>query len=84
MEKIISFKGACDLLEENLGDAAHYNFEKVVLMYEPRADCSAGVDLPNIKCRPKWYFMTFSEDFFFNGMNCFTVDCMTGTIEAAF
>ena len=83
LEKIISFKGACDLLEENLGDAAHYNFEKVVLMYEPRADCSGGVDFPNIKCRPKWYFITFSEDFYANCMNCFTVDCIDGTIDAA-
>ena len=82
IDKIISFKGACELLEENLGNAAHYDFDKVALMYDPRVDRTSGEDFPNIRCRPKWYFITFSEDFFSNAMQtCFTVDGLDGTIE---
>ena len=84
LEKIISFKGACDILEENLGEAAHYDFDKVALMYDPRVDTTKGEDFPNISCRPKWYFISFAEDFFSHGMYCFTVDCTDGTIQAAF
>lgn len=80
--EMVSFKGACDLLEENLADKLDVQFDDVELMYEPRGTdiemCETAV---NIKCTPKWYFIIDDKQpTGLHAINYITVDCVTGEI----
>jgi hypothetical protein len=84
VDKMISFKGACDILEEQLADNISLEFDDVELMYEPRGtETGSGESAAatNIVCTPKWYFII--DDKQPNGLhaiNYVTVDCITGEI----
>lgn len=82
IDEMISFKGACDLLEENLADKIDIQFDDVKLMYEPRGTELEMTDTPeNITCTPKWYFIIDddqSDDM--HTINYITVDCVSGEI----
>ena len=87
MDKIISFKGACDILEEELASNVSMKFDDVKLWYEPRS--SIGVleeSNKNIKCTPKWFFISDNEEDsgLYHAINYVTVDCVTGEIEVFF
>ena len=82
IDKMLSFKGACDLLEENLADKIDIQFDDVKLMYEPRGE-STEVDesADNIRCTPKWYFIIDDKQpTGLHAINYVTVDCVTGEI----
>ena len=81
---MISFKGACDLLEENLADKIDIQFDDIVLMYEPRGtsvDMDELNEAENIICTPKWYFIIDDKQpTGLHAINYVTVDCVTGEI----
>lgn len=84
IEKVISFKGACDILEEQLADNVSLEFDDVKLMYEPLgtlADSGESTVAENIVCTPKWYFII--DDNQSDGLHAIdyvTVNCVTGEI----
>lgn len=80
LESVVSFKGACDRLEEELAPRAAYEFDDVMLLYDTRADSSGG-DLADIACRPKWFFVRYSRESSVLSMQYFTVDCESGEVE---
>ncbi len=84
IDKMISFKGACDLLEENLADKIDIQFDDIVLMYEPRGtevDMDELNEAENIICTPKWYFIIDDKQpTGLHAINYVTVDCVTGEI----
>ena len=87
IDKIISFKGACDILEEELASNVSMEFDDVKLWYEPRgtildATTENGFDgTKTIKCTPKWFFVMDEEDGGWHGISYITVDCSTGEVE---
>ena len=87
IESVVSFKGACDILEKELGDNAKYEFDDVVLMYEPRGKYIGETFDGNatVKCTPKWYFIKYTIDTNSgqqHQIRFFSVDCETGALEA--
>lgn len=82
IDKMLSFKGACDLLEENLADKIDIQFDDVKLMYEPRGESTEVVEsADNICCTPKWYFIIDDKQpTGLHAINYVTVDCVTGEI----
>lgn len=87
IDSVLSFKGACDLLERELGDNSYYEFDDVVLMYEPRGryigETFDGTE--TVTCTPKWYFIKYTADYEKNWQHqirFFSIDCESGTIEA--
>ena len=90
IDKIISFKGACDILEEELASNVSMEFDDVKLWYEPRgtildATTEDGFDgSKTTKCTPKWFFISDSADESDHTINYVTVDCVTGEIEVFF
>lgn len=82
IDKMLSFKGACDLLEENLADKIDIQFDDVKLMYEPRGESTeVGESADNICCTPKWYFIIDDKQpTGLHAINYVTVDCVTGEI----
>ena len=92
IDKMISFKGACDILEEELASNVSMEFDDVKLWYEPRgtildATREDGFDgTKTTKCTPKWYFVSDSEEDkeVYYSFNYVTVDCVTGEIEVFF
>ena len=87
IDKMISFKGACDILEEELASNVSMEFDDVKLWYEPRgtildATREDGFDgTKTIKCTPKWFFVMDEEDGGWHGISYITVDCSTGEVE---
>ncbi len=85
IEDVITFKGACDILESELSDNVHYDFDSVQLMYEPYGyevvDYSEAPK--NITCTPKWYFIInkIEEESGMHMINYITVDVKTGEIN---
>ena len=92
IDKIISFKGACDILEEELASNVSMEFDDVRLWYEPRgtildATSEDGFDgSKTTKCTPKWFFISDNDDDsnLHHAINYVTVDCVTGEIEVFF
>ncbi len=92
IEKIISFKGACDILEEELASNVSMEFDDVKLWYEPRgtildATTEDGLDgSKTTRCTPKWFFISDNEEDsgLHHAINYVTVDCVTGEIEVFF
>ena len=92
IDKIISFKGACDILEEELAPNVSMEFDDVKLWYEPRgtildATTEDGFDgSKTTKCTPKWFFISDNEEDsgLYHAINYVTVDCVTGEIEVFF
>ena len=92
IDKIISFKGACDILEEELASNVSMEFDDVKLWYEPRgtildATSEEGFDgSKTTKCTPKWFFISDNDDDsnLYHAINYVTVDCVTGEIEVFF
>ena len=92
IEKIISFKGACDILEEELASNVSMEFDDVKLWYEPRgtildATSEDGFDgSKTTKCTPKWFFISDNDEDsnLHHAINYVTVDCVTGEIEVFF
>lgn len=82
IDKMLSFKGACDQLEENLADKIDIQFDDVKLMYEPRGESTeVGESADNICCKPKWYFIIDDKQpTGLHAINYVTVDCVTGEI----
>lgn len=82
IDKMLSFKGACDLLEENLADKIDIQFDDVKLMYEPRGESTeVGESADNICCTPKWFFIIDDKQpTGLHAINYVTVDCVTGEI----
>ena len=82
IDKMLSFKGACDLLEENLADKIDIQFDDIKLMYEPRGESTeVGESADNICCTPKWYFIIDDKQpTGLHAINYVTVDCVTGEI----
>ncbi len=92
IKNMISFKGACDILEEELASNVSMEFDDVKLWYEPRgtildATTEDGFDgSKTTKCTPKWYFISDNKedkDVYYS-FNYVTVDCVTGEIEVFF
>ena len=87
IENMISFKGACDILETELAENMTLEFDDVKLWYEPRgtildATSEDGFDgSKTIKCTPKWFFVMDEEDGGWHGISYITVDCSTGEVE---
>ena len=92
IDKLISFKGACDILEEELASNVRMEFDDVKLWYEPRgtildATTEDGFDgSKTTKCTPKWFFISDNEEDsgLHHAINYVTVDCVTGEIEVFF
>ena len=92
IDKIISFKGACDILEEELASNVSMEFDDVKLWYEPRgtildATSEDGFDgSKTTRCTPKWYFISDNDDDsnLYHAINYVTVDCVTGEVEVFF
>ena len=87
IDKIISFKGACDILEEELAPNVSMEFDDVKLWYEPRSSIGVLEEAnKNIKCTPKWFFISDNEEDsgLYHAINYVTVDCVTGEIEVFF
>ena len=92
IDKLISFKGACDILEEELASNVRMEFDDVKLWYEPRgtildATTEDGFDgSKTTKCTPKWFFISDNEEDsgLYHAINYVTVDCVTGEIEVFF
>ena len=92
LDKIVSFKGACDILEEELAPNVSMEFDDVKLWYEPRgtildATTEDGFDgSKTTKCTPKWFFISDNEEDsgLYHAINYVTVDCVTGEIEVFF
>ena len=90
IDEMISFKGACDILEEELASNVSMEFDDVKLWYEPRgtildATTEDGFDgSKTTKCTPKWFFISDSADESDHTINYVTVDCVTGEIEVFF
>ncbi|MDE6149279.1 MAG: hypothetical protein K2F81_04185, partial [Ruminococcus sp.] len=92
IDKIISFKSACDILEEELASNVSMEFDDVKLWYEPRgtildATTEDGFDgAKTTKCTPKWFFISDNEEDsgLWHAINYVTVDCVTGEIEVFF
>lgn len=82
IDKVISFKSACDLLEKELAPEIDLKFSDVELMYEPvitkTNETKQGTEV--VKCTPKWYFMIDNPDDFGDAMYYISVDCATGKI----
>ena len=97
INKIISFKGACDILESQLAENMTLEFDDMKLWYEPRG---SFIDLSDpsistyeahdgnktIKCTPKWFFISDNDEDsnLHHAINYVTVDCVTGEIEVFF
>ncbi len=85
LEKVLSFKGACDILERELADYMSVTFDDVTLMYEPIGTYTdpQGTEEPgNIICTPKWYFIIDEvADIGMHYIYYITVDCVTGDVE---
>lgn len=85
LNEIISFKGACDILETELADNMSVKFDNVILMYEPRGtlvEAELSTDSQNIICTPKWYFIQDDvEQTGLHSINYITVDCASGAVE---
>ncbi len=85
IEDVITFKGACDILESELSDNVHYDFDSVQLMFEPYGyevvDYSEAPK--NITCTPKWYFIInkIEDESGMHMINYITVDVKTGEIN---
>ena len=96
IKNMISFKGACDILESELAENTNFEFDDVKLWYEPRgtiidlSDSSVSTydahdGNKTIKCTPKWYFISDeSSEAELHMINYITVDCVTGEIEVFF
>ena len=92
IEKIISLKGACDILESQLAENMTLEFDDVKLWYEPRgtildATSEDGFDgSKTTRCTPKWFFISDNDDDsnLHHAINYVTVDCVTGEIEVFF
>lgn len=85
LKEVVSFKGACDILERELASNMSVEFDDVTLLYEP-IGTYPGVETTdepkNIICTPKWYFI--QDDVDESGMhtiNYITVDCASGAVE---
>lgn len=85
LDNVISFKSACDILENNLADNMNLEFKDIKLWYEPRGKylSSEDTDPPeNIKCTPKWYFISENTiDGYLHTIEYITVDCQNGDIH---
>lgn len=81
IDKVVSFKSACDILEEKLSDNSHFQFDDVVLMYEPYTDQTKG-DLADIECVPKWFFINYTRSGGENMIRYFSVSLKDGAVEA--
>ena len=84
LDRVISFKSACDILERELADYVRFKFDTVMLMYEPRGEAlSSETTAPGtVSCTPKWFFI--SDSSFSSGLhsiNYVTVDCSDGSVE---
>lgn len=82
IDKVISFKSACDLLEKELAPEIDLKFSDVELMYEPVITKTNGTKQGTevVKCTPKWYFMIDNPDDYGYAMYYISVDCATGKI----
>lgn len=81
LERVLSFKAACDILESELAPNSSYEFDNVSLMYEPYMDETKG-DLADLSCRAKWFFMIFSEQSGEHKLQYISVDCKDGAVTA--
>ena len=84
LDDVLSFKAACDILEQKLAENVMFEFDTVLLMYEPRGKTLSNelIDPGVIKCKPKWYFI--SDNSFESGLHSIyyvTVDCEDGIVE---
>lgn len=87
IDDVVSFIGACNILEKELGDNCSYEFDDVVLMYEPRGKYIGDEfdGSQTVKCTPKWYFIKYCKDTdmgYQHSIRFFSVDCKTGSVEA--
>lgn len=90
IDSILTFKGACDMLESQLADNINLELDDVKLWYEPVGDRQLMKDgvseydsfdgSKTVKCTPKWYFISYTEDSQYTA-NYVTVDCVTGEVE---
>lgn len=84
IDKVLSFKGACDILENELAEGIDVRFDDVELLYEPYGYMWYGTqnDYSNVVCTPKWYFIIDNkEDILQHTVECITIDCVSGEIE---
>ena len=84
LDKVISFRSACDILERELAENVRFRFDTVLLMYEPRGESlsSEMTDPGAVKCIPKWFFISdSSSQSGEHSINYVTVDCRDGTVE---
>ena len=83
LHKIISLKGACDILEKELGNNLNLQFDDIELMYEPRGyvPLENGTIEKHIQCVPKWFFMIDYSEGIQHMLKFISVDCVTGEIE---
>lgn len=88
IEKIISFKSACDILEKELSPNMKLKFDEVELWYQPKGkdiDTSQdnyGINDKNITLTPKWYFMINDKtDDHQYAVSYVTVDCQSGEVH---
>ena len=83
LHKIISLKGACDILEKELGNNLNLQFDDMELMYEPQEYISSENDTieKHIQCVPKWFFMIDYSEGIQHMLKYISVDCVTGKIE---
>lgn len=88
LDDIISFKGACDILEQELSDniITELVFDDVKLWYEPRGESiNFEKDINEIDktvtLTPKWYFIIDNIDAPKHYIYYVTVDCQSGEIQ---
>ncbi|MBQ4096395.1 MAG: hypothetical protein IJC65_08250 [Oscillospiraceae bacterium] len=82
IEKMLSLKGACDLLEDKLAPELKLEINDIELMYEPIGVQSSSEDKSSLKvnCTPKWYFILDRPTESGYVMEYISVDCVTGEI----
>lgn len=82
IEKMLSLKGACDLLEDKLAPELELKINDIELMYEPRGYQPDGTEKStmNVSCTPKWYFILDRPTDSGYLMEYISVDCVTGEI----
>ncbi len=84
LEKAVSFRSACDILERELAEYVRFKFDTVMLMYEPRGKAlSSEMTAPEtVSCVPKWFFISdSSSQSGSHSIDYVTVDCRDGSVE---
>lgn len=89
IDEIISFKGACDILEQELSDSLKTAlvFDDVKLWYEAIGEeiitSEQNIESinPIVTLTPKWYFIIDDVVDNWHCAYCVTVDCQSGEIE---